>query len=423
MFGKFPPARRAPGRAFILSVAMLAATVATGSVAQAQDQPRGQKPAKSGNSPGFAKLYAPLAAIVNAPNGDFASAKAQLPVLLAAMQNADDRNLAGNLVLVLGNKSSDRALQRQGLQMMIESGKTDPAKLPQLQYLMGGLAFDAKDYATARTAFEAARTAGFKDENLSPLLAETYFNSNQKELGLATLKSEIQARNAAGVAVPDGWLRRGLQVAYEGKQVAQANEWSTLLVSTHPTKANWTTALQVVNAVNAFDPQVQLDLLRLMATTNSMSERSDYVRYIEAADPRVMSNEVSRVLQAAVTAGALKTGDAYYGEVKRMVDQRSAGDRTDAPRLVVEATKSANGNAALNAGDVLYSLSQYAEAERMYQLALTKGGIDKDKALTRLGIAQAQQGKTAAAKAAFAQVGGARAPVAQMWQAYLASKA
>ena len=75
------------------------------------------------------------------------------------------------------------------------------------------------------------------------------------------------------------------------------------------------------------------------------------------------------------------------------------------------------------AGDVYLSLGSWAEAEEMYALALQKGGVDRDRTLTRLGIAQAQQGKKAEAKATFAQVGGARVPVARMWSAFVESRA
>jgi Tfp pilus assembly protein PilF len=167
---------------------------------------------------------------------------------------------------------------------------------------------------------------------------------------------------------------------------------------------------------------VQLDLLRLMSLTDALSDRNDFVRYIEAADPRIMSNEVAKVLETGIAKGVFNTGDNYYQEVKRVVDARAAADRSDAPKLAAEG-RSGNGNAALNAGDVLYSVGNFAQAEEMYQLAVQKGGVDRERALTRLGIAQVQQNKLDAAKATFAQVSGERAPVARMWNAYIESKA
>ncbi len=179
----------------------------------------------------------------------------------------------------------------------------------------------------------------------------------------------------------------------------------------------------MVNAVNTLEPQVQLDLLRLMALTNSMSDRREYVTYIEAADPRIMANEVAKVLDAAVQKGVISTGDEYYGEVKRVVDERAPADRAEAPKLAADGAQGRGRQAARRTPATSTSRSAcIAEAEEMFQLALDKGGVDRDQTLTRLGIAQVQQGKLAEAKATFAQVAGSRAVVAQMWQAYVAEQ-
>jgi len=393
------------------------ATGLTASPALAQQQP------KANNSAAFAKAYQPVAAIVNAEGGDVAAAKAQLPGVVAAVETPDDRFSAGNLVLLVGNKLKDSALQRQGLELMVASGKADPAQLGQFNFFIGSLAYEAQDWAAARKALEAAIAAGYTENDPPALIAESYFKEGQNQQGLTYLKGLIETRKAAGQTVPDAWLLRGLQVAYQAKLPDAATDWSTLLVASSPSSENWVKALQVVGAVHDLEPQAQLDLLRLMAETGALTDRREYVSYIETADPRIMANEVGRVLDAGVQKGIFNTGDEYYDEVKRVVDQRAPQDRADAPKLASDARKSAAGKDAQNAGDVLFSLGSFAEAEQMYALALEKGGIDRDQLLTRLGIAQAEQGKLAEAKAAFGQVSGARAAVARMWTAYVDSKA
>lgn len=424
MTGTFHSARRPSGRG--LATAMALALGAVGAIvapaAHAQEPARAAQ-GKPNYSPEFVKVYQPVAAVLTAQGGDLNAAKAQIPAVVAAVKNADDRNAAGNLILQIGTKLNDRALQRQGLEAMLASGLTPAAQVGQFQFLIGGLAFDANDFAAARTALEAAQAAGFQDASLPGMLAESYFKGGQSAQGLTYLKGAIAKMKAAGTPVPESWARRGLQVAYESKMAAEANEWAALLASTAPNPTNWGAALQVVGALNQFDAQARLDLLRLMALTGSMTQRNEYLAYVQAADPRLMSNEVNKVLEAGLSKGVLTAGDPDYADAKRVADQRAAADRADAPKLAAEARTAASGSSALNAGDVYYSLGDFAQAEQMYQLAVTKGGVDKDKALTRLGIAQAQQGKNAEAKSAFAQVSGARAPIAQMWQAYVTSKA
>ena len=58
------------------------------------------------------------------------------------------------------------------------------------------------------------------------------------------------------------------------------------------------------------------------------------------------------------------------------------------------------------AGDAFLSYQKPAEAEEFYTLALAKPGVDTPRVLTRLGIAQADQGKSAEAQATFAKVEG-----------------
>jgi hypothetical protein len=408
--------------ALALAGGAMTITAVTAAPAAAQRSGRNNAPQPQ-NSEAFVKAYEPVAAIVSAEGGDYAAAKAQIPGVVAAIQTPDDRNAAGNMILTLGNKLKDQQLQRQGLELMVASGKTDPAQLGQFQFFIGSLAYDARDWAPARTALQAALAAGYAEGNPEAMIAETYFGESQAAQGLDYLKGVIGRKTAAGQTIPESWYLRGLKVAYDARLNEQATEWSTMLVASAPNQTNWQRALQVVNSLYDLEPQAQLDLLRLMLATNTLSERQEFVTYIEAADPRIMSNEVGRVLDAGVQAGVITTGEEYYTEVKRIVDQRAPEDRREAPALAAEARGAANGTAAQNAGDVFLSLSSWAEAEAMYALALEKGGVDRDRALTRLGIAQAQQGKKAEASSTFGQVGGARTPVARMWTAYVESRA
>jgi hypothetical protein len=64
-----------------------------------------------------------------------------------------------------------------------------------------------------------------------------------------------------------------------------------------------------------------------------------------------------------------------------------------------------------------------AKAEELYKLALAKPGVDANRALTRLGIAQFDQRKYVEAQASFAKVTGPRMPLARLWGGYAASKA
>jgi hypothetical protein len=419
---------RATGRAgFASSLALalaaagaaMAGTAALTGAAQAQEQAQPEyKPSR-----GFGRIYQPIAAIANDAAGDFATARAQLPALVAAVENEDDRYLAGNLHYALGLKLSDQALQKQGMELMLASGKAAPAAVAEMNYFLGEWAYDAQDWARARQYLQAARTAGYTEGNVEGLTAEAYFKEGQVQQGLSYLEGLIGQRKAAGQPAPEAWLRRALAVAFEARDTAQAGKWSALLAAQYPTADNWRRALLVVEQLQPPEPEVYLDLLRLMSVTNSLNDRDRFIRYLNTIDPRIMATEAGRVLAAARSAGVFTEADADYGRIKAIVDQRAPGEAAEAAGYAAEAASAANGRPAENAGDLYLALENFAKAEEMFQLALTKGGIDRDAVLTRLGIAQTHQGKYAEAKATFSQVSGARVPIAQLWTAYVDSKA
>lgn len=403
-----------------LAVALMAGGLAVSSSVVTTVEAAAQ--AKPKYSKGFVKVYEPVAAIVNAEGADYASAKAQIPAVVAAVENADDRHAAGSMTLVLGNKLSDSTLQRQGLELMLASGKVPAEQVGHFNFFVGNLAYGAKDYAAARTALEAAIAAGHTADNPQGLIAESFFAEDRTAEGLAYLKKTVQAQAATGAAVPEQWLRRGLKMAYEGDLAAETLDWSNMLVKANPTKENWQQALQVVAVSFDLTDQEQLDMLRLMMATGSISTRNEFTSYIETLDPRIMPNESGRVLQAAVTAGVMTKDDQYYGEVDRVVQGRLAAQPKEAADYAREAAGAAVGRPAESAGDIYFSMGEYAKAEEMYQLAVQKGTADAGQTLTRLGMAQAMQGKGALAQETLGKVTGSRVPVATMWSTFAATK-
>jgi hypothetical protein len=413
--------RRSAAR-FALAIA-LAGGLALGSAAPAFAKDKDAKQEKvEGNSKAFADAYAPMQAIVNNPAGDFASAKAMIPTVQAAIQNDFDKDTFGKALIALGDKLQDIGLQKQGIQLALESGKSTPAQAGMFHYFLGKWAYGDKNYAEARTQLQAALQAGYTDGDPEAIIADSYFGEGQNAQGLQYLSDLIQKRVAAGQQVPDNYYKRGLGVAYRAKLAPQADAYALMLVQKYPTPENWQAALQVVNALGQFDANGQLDLFRLMRETGALKEPHDYLSYAYAADPMKLSHEVLAVLDQGVKSGALSASDQNYQKLKSTADSRAAENKAAADSIADDARKSPTGKIAIAAGDQYLSLADYAKAAEMYQLAVTKGGADSDLARIRLGIAQVKQGQLDAAKAAFGQVTGARAPVARMWLAYVGTK-
>lgn len=435
-----------PKRVNALSRSALGLALALGVAGGMTAQPAfAAKSEKSGGqmklSPEFQKLAVPLSKAieeakakpaVTAAKGNpaalgtaLAAEKAQLDPAFAAATTPEDKYVAGQLAVSLGGIAEDPALQRRGLQAMVDSGKAPAADAAKFQFFLGQLAFQAKDYAAARTALQAAKTAGYKENDIEALLAESYINDNQAQQGLTILKQAIDARKAAGQPAPEGWYRRGLGVAYKAKLLDQAAVFSMALVEAYPTTQNWGGAITVVREIGRFPAQETLDLMRLMGRTNSYAEERDYLEYIEAADARRLPGEVQKVIQQGVAAGKLNTGNAFVSEQKSIADQKVGPDKASLPGLET-AAKAANATPANITGtaDAFLSYGDGAKAEALYTIVLAKPGTDQARTLTRIGIAQIDQGNYAGAQATLAKVpAGPRKPIAQLWAIYAAQKA
>lgn len=337
-----------------------------------------------------------------------------------AATTPDDNFIAGQLALTYGQLAFDKGMQRRGLQAMVDSGKLPAGEAAKYSYYIGGLAFDTRDYAGARAAFQAAIAGGYTEGGVDALLADAYISDNQAAEGLKVLEAAVTKR---GAAAPEDWIRKGIITAYKAKLPNEAVSFSTKLVQGYPTKDNWALSIAVVRDMVQFQNQEQLDLMRLMERTGSWSEARDYFEYIQAADPRRLPAEALKIIDLGVASGKLQTSDFSVSDARTVASGRLAADKASLAGLERDA-RAANSTAAtaMASADAYLSYGEAAKAEELYQIALGKPGADAPRLLTRLGIAQTDLGKTADAQATFAKVSGLRAPIGALWSAYAKSK-
>lgn len=353
-------------------------------------------------------------------------AKAKLAEANAAASTSGDKLKLGELTRNVGVLTADAAMQHQGLVMMLDSGAIQPQMMGQIQYLAGVTAYQNGDYAGAVKYLKPALDSGYRDPDglIDRVLADSYKRTNNPAAAADLAKQQLDAARAAGTVPSETALRTALQAAYDAKNAQNAIDLSAELARSYPSPQSWNSAISVVRAMTSLQAQDNLDLMRLMARTNSMNNRNDYVEYIQNADARRLPGETLKILDAGVAAGKLQASDAFVSEARQTASGRLSADRASLPSLERDA-RAGNAKAVTvsAAADTFLSYEQPAKAEELYTIALTKPGIDRERVLTRLGIAQADQGKHAEAQKTFAQVTGARAPIAKLWSAYSASKA
>ncbi len=355
-------------------------------------------------------------------------ATAELAASEAAVKTSQDRLAAGQFAVQLGGWIGDTPMRKRGIKNMIDSGLLEADKVPLFNFYLGNFAYAEADWPVAIDALTKAVQGNIAENAAAEMLADAYAQQGKGAEGLAALRQAIDVRKAAGTPVPAAWFKRAQVIAYKGKLGPQAIEWSILQVEAEPTAINFLGAGQLVREFSTFGKEESLDLGRLFLRTGALDEspkvvEREYIEYIESADPRRLPGEVLKIAEAGVAKGVLKSNDMFVSDALSQSKGRIVADKASLPALERDAKTAATGKTAQAAGDAFLSYGDAAKAEEMYTVAIAKGGIDQDRTLTRLGIAQADGAKFAEAKATFAKVAGIRAPLAKLWSVYASSKA
>ncbi|RVQ69088.1 hypothetical protein EKN06_02445 [Croceicoccus ponticola] len=365
----------------------------------------------------FIKVYQPLSEKAAA---DPASAKAEVPALAALLSSADEKLAGGQVIYNIGTKTTDAAMQYQGIKLMIDSAKVPAEQQGNVYLAAGQLAYNLKDYPGARGYLQQAATLLPNDPQIPVVLTETYVQEKNFAQALSMLEQGIKVRAAAGQPASDADAFRGLAIAANNGLNDQAALWAVRVLESKPRAEYRTEAFKVLSALSRFGKEEELDLLRLMYRADALSMPQQYSAYLQAADARRRPAEVKALVEKGIAAGVLKSSNSLASDELTLAKSRYD---TVLKELTADSKASLDASAAMAVGDTFLGYGKGADAEAMYRKALAGNVADKDRALTGLGIALADQGKFDEAKATFSQVSGpTRSQLARLWIAYVNDK-
>jgi hypothetical protein len=408
---------------FVSTMALgLALALGTATVVGAPALAAKEKKAKAPAINLSAKVREPLAAAQKAlAANDFATAGTQLAAAKAVASSPDDNYYVGSIAYDLGSKTKNAAMQMEGIDAMLASGKVDAAQQPNFYLAQGQMAYQAKNFAKAEASLDQAVKLGVADPNAFALLVETKNQNGKPAEAVEALEGAIAKQKAAGQIVPNDWYGRGLSIALaskakdpatQAKLAAATGRIAESWIAAYPTKTNWRDTLIIYRDVNKIDPDQELDLMRLMRTAGALNGERDYMDYVQMTYLKFPA-EAKAVLEEGQAAGFVNLSAGNPKEIYTIVKGKIAADKAS-------LTKTASsGRSALATGDAYLGYNDWASAADLYRQALAKGGIDANAANLRLGMALARAGQKDAAKQAFSQVTGPRAGLARYWTIYL----
>lgn len=427
------------GRHMALAIALATGTIlTTGVIADPAHAQRKKRGGGADYSDAFRAAYGPIAEDLNSETADVATLTAAVPAIVASLETADDKEAGGQAIYSIGRRANDLAMQVQGLDLRLSSGKLTPEQAGPIQFAAYQLSTQAGNYAAARGYLDSLAASNFPySANMSDgstrtfgtddyiLLAfESFVDENKEMEGLQFLSGKIDQRVAAGTAADESWIRRGISVADGISSVPMLGKFAQYYVTLFPSDSAWRDAIAVSYNAGGLDGNAMLDLLRLGRRVNGLQNAIMYNEYIDSADPRRLPQEVVAVIDEGIASGVLNSGDAFVADSRAEASRRVQTDLADLPALASDARASgARVNTVVAAADTFLSYGQPAAAEEFYLKALPMPGVDQARALTRLGIAQLDQGKHAEAQATFARVQGPRAAIAGLWATYASQQA
>lgn len=352
----------------------------------------------------------------------YQAARAPIATMAAAAKSPDEINFSGEYELQAAANLNDEAGQAAALDRILGSGKADPAKAGAYNFFAGLFAYNSKNYAKAITHMTAAKQANYANPSIDAVLTDSYINAGQVDKGLEMARAAIKANQASGQPMSEDLFTRPAIALQKANRKPEMMEFVLGRVQYFPTKDYWGNAIDMVHQ-QATTIDNKLDLMRLKSATGSMKDGYDYVSYSYYAAEEGLPSESLKAINNGKAAVKFNTSES--AEINQRETQQKARLATDNKAGLAgseaRAQSAANGKIAKATGDAWLSFDEFDKAAAMYQLALTKGGVDADLVNTRLGIALAKKGDKAGAKAAFAKVGGARTTTAKLWTIYVDS--
>jgi tetratricopeptide (TPR) repeat protein len=331
----------------------------------------------------------------------------------------DARYVLALYQLEIGRQRKESVLRAEALDILIASELTSRDKLAGYLSERGGMAYQLRDFKTARTLWTRLLEMKPNDPDTLGNLAQSYQAENNPSRAADLLERAAAAREAAGGVPTEVLYRQRLSIANQGKLVKPAIAAAHSLVRTYPNARNWRDALLVYRQLVAPTGAFEIDLLRLMRATATLARADEYQRMAQLLKRAGLSVEAKAVLGEGLARGLVNAGESPTREIIAEVE------RAMSKQGMATAASTA---AARGKEDSLLAIGRHAEAALLYRNALAAPGANVAQVNTRLGMALLLAGRRAEAEAAFRAAandpaGSAQparyADLAQFWLAWL----
>ena len=327
--------------------------------------------------------------------------------------------------LEIGRQRNDSALRAEALDTLIANDLSSREKLAGYLGERGTMAFELKDLKTAKTLWTQLLEIRPSDPEVLAGLAGIYQAENDPARAADLLERAAAAREAAGAPPSEILYRQRLSIANQGKLVSAGTAAAHSLVEDYPSARNWRDALVVYRQLAAPTGVAEIELLRLMRVTGTLSRTDEYQRMAQLLKQAGLAAEAKTVLDEGLSRGLLRSGESPTREIIAEVDRAVVQEK--APLKGIDGNGAGSAAQALKSADALVEAKRYPEAVVLYRRALADSGVDSSEVNVRLGKALHLAGQREQAEAAFRSAAaparpGVYADLARFWLAWVSPR-
>lgn len=327
--------------------------------------------------------------------------------------------------LDIGRQRNDSALRAEALDTLIASDLSPREKLAGYLGERGSMAYELKDFNTAKTLWTRLLEIRPGDPDVLAGLAGIYQAENDPARAADLLERAAAARKAEGARSSEILYRQRLSIANQGKLVSAGTAAAHSLVEDYPSARNWRDALVVYRQLAAPTGVAEIELMRLMRVTGTLSRADEYQRMAQLLRQAGLAAEAKAVLDEGLSRGLLRSGESPTREIIAEVDRAVLQEK--APLRGMDGNGAGSAAQALKSADALVGANRYPEAVALYRRALADSGADASEVNVRLGKALLLAGQKEQAEAAFRSAAkparpGVYADLARFWLAWVSPR-
>jgi hypothetical protein len=283
----------------------------------------------------------------------------------------------------------------------------------------------AKDYAKVKELGQQAATAGALNGAVAAVLALSYYNTGDYPNALVFAQKSIDTDIAAGKTPDRSAFQILLMVQNRQKDIPGETKTLETLATNYGVAEDWGHLLDISLGTLPKTNNREIAafyLYRLRLTVGAETTAEDYLMAADLALALRFPGDAQKALQQGIAAGTLS--QARAAAALNNANAQARADEATLPVADAAAAKSPSANGDVSVAEDYLGYGRYADAMKVAQRAISKGGSKAIEAQLLVGVTQARQGDNAAAAQNLALVRGDAAleRVAQLWTLYATRK-